>query len=427
MRNEAVSSPRTGKALLAALTVALGALMLAAFASPAQAETFKVTNTNDSGPGSLRKAISSANANGGADTIRVTATGTVVLRSALPKLTTNMKIVGPGASRFAVKRSGASGTPAFRDFTVGRGATVSISGLTVTKGNATYCTMGQVCGGIKNSGTLTVTGSIIRGNSAGTGGGIENSGSLTVKRSYLTDNSGMQGGGIGNANGGTATVIGSTISRNGASGGGGIANLGGTLTVKDSTISGNRGEDSSGGIYSTSASGPAKTTITNSTISGNSAYYVAGGVYNVGGRTLIKYSTITNNTSLEGGGVASYGRSGTRTEVFSSIISANTGDAVDFVYGSTNTFTSKGYNVIGYGNATGAFNKTGDLRYVGDPGLGPLAANGGPTRTHALQSGSPAINGGSPNCPPPATDQRGVKRPQGGRCDTGSFEFGARR
>jgi hypothetical protein len=57
-----------------------------------------------------------------------------------------------------------------------------------------------------------------------------------------------------------------------------------------------------------------------------------------------------------------------------------------------NTFVSNGYNLIGNGNATGAFNQTGDQVGVTDPKLDPLADNGGPTQTHALLSGSPAIN-----------------------------------
>jgi len=55
--------------------------------------------------------------------------------------------------------------------------------------------------------------------------------------------------------------------------------------------------------------------------------------------------------------------------------------------------------------------------------LGPLADNGGPARTHALVEGSSAIDAGSPDCPPPVTDQRGVARPQGVACDIGAFEF----
>lgn len=57
-----------------------------------------------------------------------------------------------------------------------------------------------------------------------------------------------------------------------------------------------------------------------------------------------------------------------------------------------------------------------------NPLLGPLAGNGGPTQTMALQAGSPAIDGGDgAGCP--ATDQRGVPRPGGAACDVGAFEI----
>jgi hypothetical protein len=57
-----------------------------------------------------------------------------------------------------------------------------------------------------------------------------------------------------------------------------------------------------------------------------------------------------------------------------------------------------------------------------DPLLGPLADNGGSNYTHALLPGSPAIDAGSPDCPPPDADQRGVPRPQALACDIGAFE-----
>jgi hypothetical protein len=125
----------------------------------------------------------------------------------------------------------------------------------------------------------------------------------------------------------------------------------------------------------------------------------------------------------------------TKTKVLSSIISANTNTDVDFVGSDTNTFDSKGYNLIGDGNATAAFNQTGDQTSVTDPGLDPLGSYGGPTQTHRLQTDSPALDAGPPTdgdpiaCPPPATDQRGFPRPQDGnadstpRCDIGSFEL----
>lgn len=126
--------------------------------------------------------------------------------------------------------------------------------------------------------------------------------------------------------------------------------------------------------------------------------------------------------------MASYGDTLTRTEVLSSIISAIINSDVDFVLGTANnTFLSKGFNRIGDGNATAAFNKPGDQSLVMVPGLGPLASNGGPTQTHAVLKGSPAIDRGAiSSCP--GTDQRGKRRPQNGdgkgtsRCDVGAFE-----
>jgi hypothetical protein len=81
--------------------------------------------------------------------------------------------------------------------------------------------------------------------------------------------------------------------------------------------------------------------------------------------------------------------------------------------------TSGGYNLEGRTDC--AFTATGDKQNSA-PGLAPLTSNGGPTQTLALLAGSPAIDAGDPACPPPATDQRGVSRPQGPRCDIGAFE-----
>jgi VCBS repeat-containing protein len=274
--------------------------------------------------------------------------------------------------------------------------------------------------------------------------------------------------------GGTVKVTSSTISGNTAAGGSSNGSDGGwgggiyyesgdgNLTVTDSTISDNSatagqppdGQTAGaggygGGIYTDSelavcgdpASATSTTTITNSTISGNSAAdgvdshgavdAGGGGIYNQDGLTVINNSTITNNTAPDGwgSGVASYGDCWTPTKVLSSIISANTNTDVDFVFEDLNSFTSNGYNLIGDGNATAAFNQTGDQTNVGDPRLGALADNGGPTKTHALLAGSPAIDKGKSDL---TTDQRGQHRPfddpsiapatGGDNSDIGSFE-----
>src|SRR5829696_8585973 len=402
-------------------------VMAVVLASPAWAATFTVDRIDDpdlsttptadectdaANDCSLRGAITAANANVGDDTIDIGVTGTVNLTAALPDLSTSIAIEGPGDDQLTVRRDTGGD---YRIFTVTGDTTteVSISGMTISNGNANNC------GGIshEDNGTLAISGSTISGNTA-----VLNGGGICI-RSFPS----------------TLTVTGSTISGNtvagasfGSGAGGGIHNdHNGPLTITDSTISGNTvagasfGGGEGGGIYNT---GPL--TITNSTISGNTAAgdgAIGGGVFNSRGATVIEFSTITLNTASDGAGsgVASFGDDRTGTEVLSSIISANQATDVDFVEGTTNTFLSRGYNLIGDGNATAAFNQTGDTTGVSDHNLGDLADNGGPTMTHALLTGSPAIDKGPPStsCPPPDTDQRGVSRPQGSACDIGSFEL----
>ena len=129
------------------------------------------------------------------------------------------------------------------------------------------------------------------------------------------------------------------------------------------------------GIYNQNSS----TTVTNSTFSGISASADGGGIF---GAATLKNTIVANSPA---GGNCS------------------------------ETITDDGGNLEWPGNACG-------FALSADPKLGPLADNGGPTQTHALQPGSAAIDA-AVGCPPPATDQRGVSRPQGGACDIGAFEF----
>src|SRR5215213_10115112 len=184
---------------------------------------------------------------------------------------------------------------------------------------------------------------------------------------------------------GTSTISGAKLTLNNltvANGradnaGGGILNLG-TLEVNSSTISGNRAGTDNGGIGNASAG---TLTVNNSTISGNSANNNGGGIGN--GSTATLNNTIVANN--EGGNCAGL------------------------------PVTDDGGNLEWPGNDCG-------FALSADPLLGPLADNGGPTQTHALQPDSPAIDA-AVECPPPATDQRGVSRPQGDACDIGSFEL----
>ena len=207
---------------------------------------------------------------------------------------------------------------------------------------------------------------------------------------------------------GTLLVDGSTISGNSSTGdGGGINNAGpsGILTILSSTISGNTAEDGAGIANFNDLTGARITTIINSTISGNvasgpggEADADGGGIYNDQGLIIIRDCTITNNSAPTGfgSGILSKANNLTRTEVYSSIIAGNANTDVDFVEGAVNSFMSDGYNLIGTGNALANFNQPGDQTGVLNPMLEALADNGGPTMTHALMAGSPAIDAGDP-------------------------------
>jgi hypothetical protein len=309
--------------------------------------------------GSLRYCITNA-VDG--DAINFGVAGTINLTGALPNLTHSIDIEGPGAGVVAVNGSGFNSA-----FRVDAGRTVTISGLTITGGFATFG------GGIDNHGRLTVSNCTISHNLAG--------GDEAV------------GGGIFNAYGATLTISNTTIAENeaidsagnGSGEGGGIANsFGATLTVSNSTISANTANGGSdfvgavGGIFNGYG---ATLTVSNSTISGNSAPGGAGGIF------------------------APYGTLNMRN----SIVARNTMDDADDLVGH---LTSSGYNLIGNTMRGSGFDDT-DL--VGgpddpiDPLLGPLQDNGGPTQTMALLPGSPALNAGDP-AQSGVPDQRGVVR-----------------
>ena len=155
----------------------------------------------------------------------------------------------------------------------------------------------------------------------------------------------------------------------------------------------------------------------NSTISGNSAGTSGGGIYNFPYSLNVANSTITGNSAPSGGGIYNVGSS----EISNTIL--NAGASGENIFNDGGTITSLGFNLSsddGGGYLTGP----GDQINT-DPLLGPLQDNGGPTFTHALLPGSPAIDTGDPNfIPPPFNDQRGCSfdRVFNGRIDIGSFE-----
>ena len=406
---------------MTALLLVLGAvlwatLVMAASSSQARispvAATINVTTTGDTvscgTPCSLRGAIAVANSG---DTINIPAgTYTLTLDAEL-SIDKNLTLNGAGSGDTIIQVATSSADATSRVFNI-TGVTVAISGVAVQNGNT-----GDDGDGILNSGTLTLTNSTVSGNTASNeGGGIFNYGTLTLTNSTVSGNTASRDGG-GILNTGTMTLTDSTVSGNIASGsfnagGGGILNNS-TLTMINSTVNGNFG----GGILNNGG----LLTLSNSTVSNNTGSGFVGGIVNIG--TLsVSNSTIRGNTGVGGGSGGIRNDSGTLT-VTNTIIAGNTAATGPDCSGSP---TSLGHNLIGDASGCGYAAATGDLVGTGDapidPLLGPLADNGGPTKTHALLPGSPAIDHiPVENCTV-ITDQRGIARPQGAGCDIGAFE-----
>ena len=255
--------------------------------------------------------------------------------------------------------------------------------------------------------------------SPGGGGILINSGNtVTITNSTVSGNQSgdytpAPGGGIHNL--GTVAITNSTISGNISShgAGGGVFN-GAAMTITNSTLSGNRTDFAPGGGISNNGT----ITITNSTISGNSArdQSPGGGMYNSAGAVTLVNTTVCRNSAYAGipggGGMGIYNQGGT-VNAKNSIIAANA-DGGGFEWDFGGTLISQGYNLIGSNFGMTVTAATGDQ--VGtnashvDPMVGPLQDNGGPTFTHALLNLSPAIDkgGGGTGL---TTDQRGRPRP----------------
>ena len=405
------------------------------------ANIITVTNGNDSGPSSLRQALADAN---DGDIIDFAVTGTIGLTSGELVVARSITISGPGAENLSI-----NGNAKSRVFHIVSGQTVTISGLTIANGHAS-----DSGGGIYNDhAILILSNCVVTTNSvpANIGGAIDNDGenigyaTLQINNSSITNNS----GGIYNdaLRAGTAMLVitYSTVSNNGP--GEAINNDGwsctfcgnGTTSVQiiNSSITSNPGSAiySDTGRQNCGGSCPVTISITNSTISGN-----GGGVHN-----STQSDTVVSNSTISDNGFGIYNDNGAlATSVYNTTMSNNGVEIRNFnapvvvtmshtifnvspgghsILNDFGTVTSYGYNVSS-DDGGGYLNGTGDEINT-DPLLGPLQDNGGPTLTHALLPGSPAINAGDPNfTPPPYYDQRGpgYDRVRNGRLDVGSFE-----
>ena len=218
---------------------ATGATSVAAnFTVTAATSSLIVTNTNDSGAGSLRAAITQAEMDPAGDTITFASgvTGTITLMSALPTITQNVTITGPGAGVVAVDGGSTSPSTGVRVFDI-TGGVVAISGLTIQNGNVPSGDGGGVA--VAGGATLTLTNDVLSGNSAlnGNGGGVVSNGTLTLTDCTLTGNRTQEGGGV--YSNGPLTMTGCVLSGNTANNSGGGVDNNGTGTLTSCTFSGN--------------------------------------------------------------------------------------------------------------------------------------------------------------------------------------------
>lgn len=479
------------------LTAMVGLLFVISLPALAEAATFTVTTDADSGPGSLRQAIIDANANGVADTIDFDADYTIVLLSTLPDVTTDISINGNGWDRTIVDGGNPPGdTDGVRAFKVRVGGTLVLDGVMVQNclavepgdfyggavwsegvfvfrnsraeqnrsfyggflanvhpGHATIefsdmqFNLGEYAGGAVHNlfgGVFEASDSVFYDNTGGDAGGavFNERGEATIQRCAVVSNSSYElGGGICHRGNYSPTafldVKDSLFFDNNAAVGGGvyITGDGSNPSRVDSRltnveISGNHADLYGGGLY---ANG--RVDLSNGTVSGNTSDDSGGGIYNWGGLWLSNV-TIIDNTALIGGGIRTDNDSDL-DDVFmkNSIIAGNIGGNC------AGQFTTFGYNIED--TDTCDLNPgAGDLPQT-DPLVEPLADNGGPTNTHALQSGSPANDGGNPggctwnddgDLGTPEIeltfDQRDYPRPWDGDrngtpvCDVGAYEFG---
>lgn len=398
--------------LLAALLAAC--IVLALIAATALADTYTVGTTADASgacnpttsPCSLRQVIAHIHAHPfPPDTIIVPA-GTYTLTLGQLLINDSMTIEGAGANRTVIEQTPVAdrSTMGDRVFDIeavsgGLTPTVSLSGVEVSGGDANADNpVDQFFGGdIRNSGVLTLTDDWITNGFACSGGGVGNSsGTVTIEQTLISGNhsacSGGDSGGVENfgtpASGTTPDLPGhlviddSTIADNDARLVGGVFSWNddnNTLTITNSTIAGNFAQDESGGL----ARGPGGGLGLGEGIARVQNTIIADNFEKTGGVT-------TPTNCAPGPGLTSQGNN---------IDSGTDCHLHDTIPGQTDQSDT-------------------------NPLLGPLQNNGGPTMTIAIAPGSPALDRVPRTgfgCP--ATDQRGVPRPQGTGCDIGAFEL----
>jgi beta-glucanase (GH16 family) len=363
-----------------------------------QPTSYVVTNTNDGGPGSLRFATDLV-ADGGVVSFDPALAGSTITFTSGPLWIRGKTVTIDGSTAPGLVLDG-GGTD--RLLIVDAGAGANLHQLTMTDGWAF-----DLAGAILNNGSLVLDRVVVTGNTV-----------------FAQFNDFWKGGGGIYAGGGSTTrLVDSTVADNETTlvdGGGVYGFLGSNVVIENSTLSGNTAGNVGGGLRMLGSG-----TITNSTISGNtSAAWYGGAIFHTDGVLALRNSTITGNVQPGFADAAIF--VGTFTAANATLTLANTivGDNVGtscfvgaFGAGSV-TLTSSGNNLF----TDGTCNPVASDLVLASAGLAALGDNGGPTPTHRLLAASGGIDAAN-GAACPATDQRGVTRPQGAGCDIGSFEL----
>jgi hypothetical protein len=423
----------------------------------------RVTNLNDGGQGSLRWSIANA-PDGSTITFDQSVRGTIKLTSGELTIKGKLTIDGPGSEVLAVSAGKTNSA-----ILISPGASVTISGLSFRNSSFSGRSF------LNNSGTLSLVNSTLSNNHVNvSGGAIDNNGILSVRNSSILSNSafdpffggssyqgGGWGGGIYNTGAGTVTVMNSTLSGNSADIGGGIEGGQGTVTVMNSAISGNSAWQTGGGINTAGPLTVINSTLANNTVGNSYTQNISGGgiyawYHQTGSEPLLlAFDTIYGNTSSGTGGAIE--NNADILTIEDSIIAGNNtsygsdiaGQVPPTILGGHGLVTTGGYNLfqnvagVSFADPNGLQNtdmvvNTSDLSNIF--GSKPqLRDNGGATKTYALLpvSSNPAIGKiPLPYCHIPDIlngqshqyiDQRGTPRPNGEEqlCDIGAYEAGA--
>ncbi len=402
----------------------------------ARAATCTVTSDADSGDGTLRALLADSNCS------TIDFGSDMSIHLANPLWITASRIVTIDGSGHAVSITDDNFR---RVLTIASGADATLQNITIAQGsNEDYVVASEgsmsESSMIPNFGTLRINNTTVTGNPtmpAGmVGGGIMNRGTLIVNRSTFTGHSALGGGAIyndGYLSSGQASVmvIDCTFTGNSSwvqgagdvwmgilGGGGAITNFAGTLSVTGSTFTTNMAAYVGGAIVGYLGSN----TITNSTFTDNTAATNGGAAMLVGG--MLTNNTFSGNTALNGGALWFYDAVEAPVNLYNNlIVKGGTGLNCSIVIPDAETGMTPGGTVGANNLADDASCGSGFTSISSlSTQIGALSDNGGSTQTVSLIEGSPAIDAGDDSlCP--ATDQRGVTRPQGAACDIGAYEL----